>query len=81
MCVKANDQMIKSNYRPIAVLLAAATKVYERLMTEQMAAYSETFKSPYICGFARTTILNMLLQDLLKNVNQSWTKKDSQEQS
>ena len=52
-CVfKANDQMTKSNYRPITVLSAAA-KVYERLMSEQMAAYSETFLSPYLCGFCK----------------------------
>jgi len=42
-CVfKANDKMIKSNFRLITVLTAAAT-VYKRLMIEQMAAYSETF--------------------------------------
>ena len=52
-CVfKANDQMTKSNYRPITVLSAAA-KVYERVMSEQMAAYSETFLSPYLCGFRK----------------------------
>ena len=52
-CVfKANDQMTKSNYRPITVLSAAA-KVNERLMSEQMAAYSETFLSPYLCGFRK----------------------------
>ena len=52
-CVfKANDQVTKSNYRPITVLSAAA-KVYERLMSEQMAAYSETFLSPYFRGFRK----------------------------
>ena len=52
-CVfKANDQMTKSNYRPITVLSAAA-KVYERLMSEQMAAYWETFLSPYLCRFRK----------------------------
>ena len=52
-CVfKANDQMTKSNCRPITVLSAAA-KVYERLMSEQMTAYSETFLSPYLCGFRK----------------------------
>ena len=47
-CVfKGNDQMTKSNYRPITA------KVYERLMSEQMEAYSETFFSPYLCGFRK----------------------------
>ena len=54
MCVfKGNDQMIKSNYSPITVLPTAA-KVYELLMTEQRAAYSD---------FARSTIFNRFLQN------------------
>ena len=44
--------MIKNNYRPMTVL-SAADKVYERLMSEQMTAYSETFLSPYFCGFRK----------------------------
>ena len=44
--------MIKNNYGPITVLPAAA-KVYELLMTEQIAAYSETFLSPYLCRFRK----------------------------
>ena len=48
----ANDQMIKSNSRRTTVLSAAA-KVYERLMSEQMAAYSKTFLSPYLFGFRK----------------------------
>ena len=52
-CVfKANDQMIKSTYRPITVLPAVAT-VYERLMSEQMTAYLETSLSPYLCGLRK----------------------------
>ena len=66
--------MIKSNYRPITALPAAA-KVYERLMTEQMAAYSKTLLFHISVDFARATRFNMLLQDFLKNANQSWTKR------
>ena len=47
---KSNDQMIKSNYRPITILSVVAT-VYERLISVQIVAYSIPFLSPYLCGF------------------------------
>ena len=80
-CVfKANDQMINSNYRPITILPAVA-RVYERLMKEQMIPYSETFLSPYHRGFREGYNTEHALKGVLKNANQSWTKKNSQEQS
>ena len=45
-----NDQMTKGNYRPITVL-SAISKVYERLMSEQIVVYSESFLFQYLCGF------------------------------
>ena len=47
---KANDQVTKGNYRPITVL-SAISKVYERLLSEQIVAYSESFLFQYLCGF------------------------------
>ncbi len=47
---KANNQMTKGNYRPITVL-SAISKVYERLMFEQIVGYSESFLFQYLCGF------------------------------
>ena len=41
---KANDQTSKTNYRPITVL-SAISKIYERLMFEQVIAHSESFLS------------------------------------
>ena len=48
---KANDQMAKGNYRPITAL-SAISKVYERLMSEQIVVYSESFlfQSLWISG-------------------------------
>ena len=80
-CVfKAKYQMIKSSYRPITVL-SAVVKVYERLMPEQMAAYSETFLSPYLCRFCKGHNTQKALVRSVEKCNQSWTKTDSQEQS
>ena len=42
--------MTKGNYRPITVL-SAISKVYERLMSEQIVVYSESFLFQYLCGF------------------------------
>ena len=39
---KANDQTLKSNYHP-RTILSAISKIYERLMFEQVMAYSESF--------------------------------------
>ena len=47
---KANDQMTKGNYRPIT-LLSAISKVYERLMSEQIVVYSESFLFQNLCEF------------------------------
>ena len=49
---KANDQTLKSNYRPITIL-SAISKIYERLMFEQVMAYSESFLFQYLCGFRK----------------------------
>ena len=49
---KANDQTSKTNYRPITVL-SAISKIYERLMFEQVIAHSESFLSLYLCGFMK----------------------------
>ena len=38
----ANDQTLKSNYRPVAIL-SVISSIYERLMFEQVIAYSESF--------------------------------------
>ena len=49
---KANDQTLKSNYRPI-IILSVISKTYERLMLEQVIAYSESFLFQYHCGFRK----------------------------
>ena len=80
-CVlKANDQMIKSNYKPITVLPAVA-KAYERLMTEQMTANTETFLSPYLCGFRKGYNTQHALVRVVEISKSVLEKKDSQEQS
>ena len=71
---RANDQMTKGNYRPITVL-SAISKVYERLMSEQIVMYSESFLFQYLCGFRKATVLSKLLLDFSRNANQFWPKR------
>ena len=42
--------MTLSYYRPVSVL-PVMSKVFERIMEKQIAAYMEEFMSPYLCGF------------------------------
>ena len=49
---EANDQRLKSSCIPITIL-SAISKIYERLMFEQVIAYSESFLSQYLCGFRK----------------------------
>ena len=49
---KTNGQTLKSNYRPVTIL-SAISKIYGRLMFEQVIAYSESFLFQYHCGFRK----------------------------
>ena len=54
----------KSNYRPIS-LLPTISKVFERIMANQILPYIETFLSKFLCGFRKGhstqhALLNML---------------------
>ena len=47
---KKNDPTNKVNYRPIK-MLPAMSKIFERLMNNQILQFSEHFLSPLLCGF------------------------------
>ncbi len=49
---KKDDAFCKKNYRPITVL-SSVSKVFERLMYEQIAPFAECFLSPLLCGFRK----------------------------
>ena len=41
---------MKKNYRPITVL-PSVSKIYERMMQDQMLPFVQSFLSPLLCGF------------------------------
>ena len=49
---KSEDSFIKKNYRPITVL-PAVSKVYERIIQDQIIPFMEPVMSLYLCGFRK----------------------------
>ena len=49
---KKGDSNYVENYRPVSVL-PVMSKVFERIMEQQIAPYMEEFMSPYLCGFRK----------------------------
>ena len=49
---KKDDVFNKKNYRPITVL-SSVSKIFERLMYEQIIPFAECFLSPLLCGFRK----------------------------
>ena len=47
---KKEDAFMKKNYRPITVL-PSVSKIYERMMRDQMLPFVQSFLSPLLCGF------------------------------
>ena len=50
---KKDDETDKTNYRPIRIL-PNLTKVYERLMYNQISPYSDSVFSKFLCGFRKS---------------------------
>ena len=63
---KKDDSTDKNNYRPISVL-SAISKIYEKLLTEQINAYMEDILSPDLCGFRKGYSPQYSLIQLLEN--------------
>ena len=47
---KSLDAFIKKNYRPITVL-SSVSKIYERVLENQIKSHALSFLSPLLCGF------------------------------
>jgi len=71
---KKDDTTLKSNYRPIS-LLPSVSKLFERLIAQQIEPFLNTWLSKLLCGFRKGlnpqyAILNML-RDWQKCLNNS----------
>ena len=67
---KKDDPLDKANYRPVSIL-PLISKVYERLIYNQLSEYSESFLSHILCGFRKAHST----QHALFKLFQSWQKE------
>ena len=49
---KKDDRSLKSNYRPISIL-TSVSKIFERIIHDQILIFVEQYLSPYLCGFRK----------------------------
>ena len=67
---KKDDPLDKANYRPVSIL-PLISKVYERLIYNQLSEYSESFLNHILCGFRKAHST----QHALFKLFQSWQKE------
>ena len=67
---KRDDPLDKANYRPVSIL-PMISKVYERIIYNQLSEYSESFLSHILCGFRKAHST----QHALFKLFQSWQKE------
>ena len=67
---KKDDSLDKANYRPVSIL-PLISKLYERLIYNQLSEYSESFLSHILCGFRKAHST----QHALFTLFQYWQKK------
>ena len=66
---KDGDHLSKENYRPISIL-SNISKVFERILFDQITGFTEKFLSPKLCGFRK----GYSTQHALFNLLQNWQK-------
>ena len=68
--LKQEDTLSKKNHRPITVL-PAVSKIFERLMGNQMLSFVQSFLSPLTCGFREGYSTQHALLRLIEACNKS----------
>lgn len=73
---KKDDRTNKENYRPISIL-PCISKIFERIMFQQISFYITSIVSPYLCGFRKGYNTQHALLRLLDKLNRNLDKKHS----
>ena len=71
---KKDDNTNKENYRPISIL-PSISKIFERLMFQQITSYISNILSPYLCGFRKGYNTQHVLLRLKYSLNKSIDKR------
>ena len=66
---KQNNRLIKENYRPVSVL-PIISKVFEKLMQNQINLHIKSFLSSYLCGYRKS----FNSQHALISLTERWRK-------
>ena len=66
---KKEDPLDKTNYRPISIL-PTVSKIFQRILFNQLQRFSNKFLSPLLCGFSK----GCSTQYALINFLQKWQK-------
>ena len=73
---KKEDNTKKENYRPISIL-PTNSKLYERLIFQQITPFRSKNLSPYLCGFRKGFNAQHALMRLKDKLNKSLDKKEN----
>ena len=72
---KQEDPTLAKNYRPIS-LLPTISKIFERVMQNQITTYMNEYLSPYLCGyrkgFSAQTALSFLIEKWKKIIDKGY---------
>ena len=71
---KKEDTTNKENYRPISIL-PSISKVFERIILQQITFYVNDILSPYLCGFRKGYSAHHALLRLFDKLNKSLDRK------
>ena len=72
---KKDDNTKKENYRPISIL-PTISKMFERLIFQQVTSYVSRLLSPYLCGFRKGYNAQHALLKLKNNMNICLDKRE-----
>ena len=72
---KKNDKCLKDNYRPISIL-SSLSKIFERIMYNDMYEYMENKLSPYLCGFRKGYSTQYCLMVMLERFRNALDNKN-----
>ena len=73
---KKDDSTKKENYRPISIL-PSISKIFERLMFQQITSHVSNILSPYLCGFRKGYNAQHALLRLKNKLNKSLDKNEN----
>ena len=73
---KKGDSTNKENYRPISIL-PHISKIFERILFQQISSYVSSILSPYLCGFRKGYNAQHALLRLKKKMNISLDRKEN----